>query len=256
MFIRSLILVTVLAASAAVPADAQMRDATALADSLRRNIETAATHANLGALSAARALAERAVAAYPDDAWMQHYLGYALYREATLRSDADPDAAGKLLKQAETALERSAELRPIPETHALLSAVLGMQIGSNPLKGMTLGMRIGKQTDRALELGPDNPRVWMIRGTGALYTPRMFGGGANKAERYFRKALELFPQDRPAPPLPAWGYAEAYAWLGQVYAREKQSDRARDAYAAALCLEPEFAWVRDVLLPQLEKAQK
>lgn len=256
MIIRSLILIAALATAAAVPADAQRRDATALADSLRRGIETAATHADVGALSAARALAERAAAAYPNDAWLQHYLGYALYREATLQSETNPEVAGKLLEQAETALERSAELRPIPETHALLSAVLGMQIGSNPLKGMMLGMRIGKETDRALELGPGNPRVWMIRGTGALFTPSMFGGGADKAERYLREALKRFPQDRPAPPLPAWGYAESYAWLGQVYAKQERWDNARAAYAAALRLEPEYTWVRDVLLPRLEEAQK
>ncbi|CAN5321159.1 hypothetical protein BH20GEM2_BH20GEM2_05870 [soil metagenome] len=38
--------------------------------------------------------------------------------------------------------------------------------------------------------------------------------------------------------------------------QEKQWDNARAAYGAALLLEPEFAWVRDVLLPRLEEARR
>ena len=48
-----------------------------------------------------------------------------------------------------------------------------------------------------------------------------------------------------------WGEPEAYAFLGLSYAREKEHDRAREAYEKALALAPEFDWVRDHLLPDL-----
>lgn len=249
----------VLGSLVAVPAAAMQRPGPEQwADSARTEIQAARIHNDLQRMRAARATVERAIAAYPEYALLLHYNGYALFREAELlrARQAQEDEIRQRLEAAAAALERSAELEPMPETYALYSGALGQQIGFSPfILGIRLGPRSGEAMDRALELGPNNPRVWLLRGIGAMFTPGMFGGGLDKAEQYLEHAIDLFPDDRPAPPAPAWGYADAYAWLGQVHQTNGDLEAARAAYEAALRIEPDYAWVRGFLLPGLERAE-
>lgn len=239
----------------AAPAAAQpLEGADRWADSVRVEIHAALVRGDVEALVAAGALAERALAAFPGDPLLLHYRGYAVYREAVLRRERQGEDVGALLDEAQSLLERSAELLPLPETYAVLASVLGQKIGSNPLRAMILGPKSGAALDRALELGPQNPRVWLTRGISAIFTPKLFGGGLERAEEALRQALAHFETDSPAPPAPAWGHDEAWAWLGEVYRRTDRHAEAREAYMKALEIEPENYWVRHVLLPALDKA--
>ena len=231
----------------------------AVADSARREIDAAAARADRARLIAARALLDRALTAYPDDALLLHYKGYALWREAAIvLGTAEPRDARPLLQEADRVLERSAERQPMPETYALRASVTGQLIGTsrNPIDGMRLGPRSSSLMERATEAGPRNPRVWFLHGMSAMYTPGLFGGGLDKAEQSLQKALALFPGDAPAPPLPDWGEADVHIYLGQVYAKQGRRDEARAAYQRALALQPENPWVLRVLLPALEKATR
>jgi tetratricopeptide (TPR) repeat protein len=227
------------------------------ADSARIEIETATALGDLNRMREAGALLERALTALPDDPLLLHYLGYARYREATLMQGMkrDDKEYRPLLEAADSLLERSASKLQLAESYAVRSSVIGQLIGSNPLRGMTLGPKSSNAMDRAIELGPNNPRVWLLRGIGAMFTPSMFGGGLDKAEEYLGKALALFPNDKPAPPMPAWGHAEVYIWLGQVHKRRERIDEARQAYNRALELQPDNGWVKHVLLPGLDRAK-
>ena len=51
--------------------------------------------------------------------------------------------------------------------------------------------------DKAIAAGPVNPRVWLMKGIGAVNTPSAFGGGLDKAESHLKQALELFKSDHP-----------------------------------------------------------
>jgi len=240
-------------AQAARPATSGVPPAVRLRDSAIALIARAVPAGDITSLQNARALLERGLAVAPGDPWLMHYAGYALYREATILLGRDGADVGPLLERADELLERSAALGTIPESHALRSGVLGMMIGSNPLKGMTLGPRSGEQMDKALELDPTNPRVWMLRGIGAMNTPAMFGGGLEKAEEYLTKAIALYARDEPQPPAPSWGAHEAHVWLGQVYAKQKRVAEARAQFEKALAIEPNDMWVRMTLLPALDK---
>jgi tetratricopeptide (TPR) repeat protein len=244
--------------AAAAPAQAPATP-TQWADSARKAIAAANLSGEIDALVAARALTERALTRFPDDGWLLHYRGYALYSEANLRQGRHQEKdLDKYLEQAEESLEKSLARLPIPESYALLSSVIGQQIGSNPLKGMMLGPKSNSAMDDAVAKGPRNPRVWLLRGVGALYTPKMFGGGEDKAEEYLRQSIRLFEQDKAEPPAPAWGREEAWIWLGQVLEGQKKWDEAKQAYQKALEIEPNNMWVKGTLLPELEqrKAKK
>ena len=224
------------------------------ADSARTAIEAARIRSDTTGLAEALALVERALTAFPGDALLLHYRGYALYRLATTRS-ARNDAAevGQMLEDAQTALEESSRRLQLPETYALLSGVMGQRIGRNPLRAITLGRQAGQAMDRAIELGPNDPRVWLLRGIGAIFSPAMFGGGLERAEEYLRRAIDLYPADRPARPNPAWGHDEAYTWMGIVHQRRKRPEEARAAFERALAIEPENGWVRYNLLPSVSR---
>ena len=229
---------------------AQSLDPGEIAERLRTGLGEAQISDDTVALRQMVVLSRRAVTAFPDDALLNHYGGYALYRLAERTVQMDLDAAKELMEDAESFLQRSIEIEPIAESYALMSSVLGMRI-DGPVSAMRLGLRSGTAIARAKDLGPNNPRVRLLEGVSAFHTPKMFGGGHEAALEHFLAAITLFAEDAPRPPLPTWGHAEAYAWLGQTHAALGQVEAARAAFERALELEPEYVWVRDVLLPGL-----
>ncbi|MFB6099361.1 MAG: tetratricopeptide repeat protein, partial [Salinibacter sp.] len=93
-----------------------------------------------------------------------------------------------------------------------------------------------------------------IDGTSDFFAPSMFGGDKDRALRKFKKAARLAEQasvDDSLPP--AWGHAEAYAWIGLVHLQAERYGKARTAFERALSINPKYGWVRHGLLPRLEK---
>lgn len=231
-------------------AAAQDLDPQALAERLRAGLGETGVSGDEDGLGELVILARRAVTAFPDDALLNHYVGYALYRLAARTLEGDPARARGMLEEAESFLERSIEIEPIAESHALLASALGMRI-DGPVSAMTLGRRSIAALAGAKVLGPRNPRVRLLEGISVFHTPKIVGGGPDRSLRHFLAAVDLFADDAPEPPLPAWGHAEAWAWIGQVHAAAGRMQEARRAYERALELEPGYVWVREVLLPGL-----
>jgi tetratricopeptide (TPR) repeat protein len=235
-------------------AGAQATGTAKWADSARREIDAANAQADLPQLTAAAAMLERALIATPSDHLLLYYRALALYRAAGVYTGQKRnEEARRALEEADHLLEDATSKNPSADALALRGAVIGQLIGvsGNPFAGMTQGPKASGLIDRAMELEPKNPRVWLIRGISAMFTPRMFGGGTDKAERDLRKAIELFPGDSPTPPNPSWGHAEAYVWLGQALQKEGRMSEARAAYDRALEIQPNYAWVQRVLIPSL-----
>ena len=215
-----------------------------------REVEQASITGDVARMQAAHDMIDRALAEFPNNPLLLHYQGFERYEEANLlaatgRSEEVPP----LLERARAALEQSLSLQPMSETQALLASVLGRMIGLNPSLGATLGPQTAQEMQAARSTGPKNPRVWLLQGISSIFTPTQYGGGLDVAESQLRQAVALFAVDSPAPPLPSWGRAEAYAWLGQVLQKENKKADAVAAYNEALALEPHYTWVRTVLLP-------
>jgi len=229
------------------------------ADSASREIEAANATGDLARLENAAALLDRALTVTPNDHLLLYYRSVALYRmggQYTGRKRNDD--AKKALEEADRLLEQVEKKAPTADVLALRGGVIGQLIGlsGNPLAGMTMGPKASGLVDRAMELEPTNPRVWLIRGMSAMFTPKMFGGGTDKAARDLRKAIELFQAEHPVAPAPSWGHPDAYIWLGQALQKDDKIDEARAAYQKALELQPENMWVQQVLLPSLSKSQE
>ena len=141
------------------------------------------------------------------------------------------------------------------EAWALLNSVYGRQISLSPMKGMLLGRRSQRALDKAQELAPDNPRVVLTAAMSDFNTPGMWGGDKERAMEGFRRAAALFAVEEPADPLhPVWGHREVYAWIGLAHLDRDERDEAKAAFEKALEIDPDFGWVRYVLLPGVEQA--
>lgn len=254
-FFRHAVVVSAFAFSVSLTAQTPaLTGAAKLADSAAREINKATIEGDVDRFHAARALLDHALASYPNDPVLLHYKGYEAYREAGLIYSLNRQSEiPALIHQASTALEKSDSIKPMPETHALRASAMGMLIGADPSLGSTLGPEIQEEMSAAMAAGPTNPRVWLIRGISTIFTPPEYGGGLSEAETQLSKAVALFSLDQPVPPAPSWGRAEAYAWLGQVQQRENKPSEALASYNKALALEPNYAWVKNVLLPSVKK---
>lgn len=240
-------------------AQTQLTGTAKWADSASREIDAAAATGDLDRLTNSAAMLDRVLTVTPNDPLLLYYRSLALYRTASLYlGRKKTDEAKRAIDEADLLLEQATAKSPTADALALRSSVIGQQIGlsGNPLSGMTLGPKASGLLDRAKELEPKNPRVWLISGMSAMFTPKMFGGGADKAEEDIKKALGLFETDRPVAPAPSWGRADAYIWLGQALQKNDKPDEARVAYQKALELQPKNGWVLYQLLPSLDAAKK
>ena len=213
------------------------------ADSLSREIDKANLSGDAAKLDSAAALADRAATAFPTDGLILHYLGYALYRQGMTQMARGAEAQFYLTR-ALSVLDQSLKTHPLAESHMLMATMDGVLIGTNPSRAMELGMASQGSSAAAEALGPNNPRVWLLRGQGALFAPPEYGGGLPTAEAQLKRAVELFAKDAPKPGEPSWGRPEAYVWLGQVYEKKGDKVNAAAMYQQALSVAPNFAYAK------------
>lgn len=225
-------------------------------DSVQVLAERGLSALSIEPIDKAIALIDLALKDAPTDSVLLHYQGYAWYRKGSVLFSAKRLVEAKAaLDSAEQALARAGKTLAWPENSALLGAAIGQKIAvsRNPFTAMRLGPRSNGEMDRAAERGPDNPRVYLLRGIGSLFKPRMFGGGNDRAAAELERAITYFQSDSVRAPLPSWGRTEVYQWLGMVRARQGRVSEARVAYARVLETNPGNRFVRDSLLPALPK---
>jgi tetratricopeptide (TPR) repeat protein len=213
------------------------------ADTVSTEIEKAQISGDAVKMAAARALAERVATAFPEDGLMLHYHAFAVYREAMAIVGRGGDVSA-MLERAQGIFEKSLKKRPLPETHVLMSSIDGQLIAKDASRAIELGMASQASIGAALTLGPTNPRVWLIRGQGAIYTPPEYGGGLEQAKHQLERAIEFFAKDAPKPGEPSWGKPEAHLWLGQVHEKMGNKAKAAEEYKAALALAPDYTFAK------------
>ena len=185
----------------------------------------------------------------------RYLIGYVGWRLSHLiRGDkAKEEMREKILDEAAEALEQNVEAKPDDaESRALLASVMGMQIEGSMFRAMSLGPKSSSHLERAEAVAPENPRVALLQGIKAMYTPSMFGGGVDKAQAKFDRAHELFEKQAADGPWPNWGLVDTYAWRGRLAAKRGDKAGARALYERALELKPNANWIRYELLPAVK----
>ena len=112
--------------------------------------------------------------------------------------------------------------------------------------------------NRALELEPDNPRVLWIQAIPYMVMPPERGGSIDRAIELYRKMVENARPLTPSSPLPDWGKPEGLMSLANAHIMKPSPDinAATEEARAALELQPQFHYVKDILIPQIEAKRK
>ncbi|MFC2104541.1 tetratricopeptide repeat protein [Bacteroidota bacterium] len=170
----------------------------------------------------------------------------------TCLSNEDQETYEKYLDNTVNIIETLLKENPeSSELHALNAAVMSVQMGFSPMKGMTLGAESGKHIGEALSLDASNPLAWRQNASSKYFTPKMFGGDINEAIKHYEHAIQLYEKNNL---INDWIYLDALAWLGIAYQDTKQPEKAKATFEKALSIEPEFTWVKNSLLPSLIKS--
>ena len=134
-----------------------------------------------------------------------------LKQEGNDKRDEYYDRAEKLIGRAESLSPDNSEI-------AVLQAfITSMQISVDPMtRGQKLGMQSSMFISKAIQLDKENPRAYLLKGSGLMYTPEQYGGGKEKAIPVLEMAVAKYKSFKPASPvMPHWGEARANAVLEQ-----------------------------------------
>ncbi len=112
--------------------------------------------------------------------------------------------------------------------------------------------------NRALELEPANPRVLWIQAVPYRVMPPERGGNLDRAIELYHKMVENSGPLTPQSPLPDWGKVEGLMSLASAHISKPSPDvnAAEEEARAALQLQPDWHYVRDILIPQIDAKRK
>lgn len=223
------------AGALAAPRDAET---TAEMDRMVERVETAYQLRDLGALEEIRAGLARHGAA-TDDGGLRDYLGaYARFRQA-LGADGDASARSYLddcIAELESLVARHPDHA---QARALLGSCYGLSTRYHRAGMATRGLAARRQMAAARRLAADDPWIVMQDGIADFSTPRLFGGDRQLGVRKLERATALFAAAVDAGSRrAAWGAAEAWSQLGQMYDKVGRSAEARQALARSAALMP------------------
>jgi len=197
---------------------------------------------------------------------VRYWRGFALWRRAIngFNDSVDPKDLEHDLTQALTEFKDSTAKDP---------AFVDAKVGAISCLGYLMYLSLG-HADRVQELlaqsmpllrevrasNPDNPRFIWVLGPILWNTPAERGGGQDKAIENYLKGLESARKLKgtTTDPLdPSWGEPELLMNLAWSNLNRATPDlNAADQYAhSSLALVPYWHYVRDILLPQIQKAE-
>lgn len=213
---------------------------------------------SLDSLRKARALFKQATNGDNHQSLAHYYAALADVRMLNQLPQKAKDRRKPLVNNAIDHLETATDLDPkMADAWALLTSCYGQKMSLQPMKFKSLSSKSEEAMKTAKKLAPKNPRVWLIDGRGDYFTPEMYGGDKERGLKKMKKAARLADQETVEDSLqPNWGHAEAYAWIGFAHMNADQTKQARKAFETALDINPEYGFVKDYLLPQLEKKSK
>ncbi len=220
----------------------------------KETIRTAIANWNEGEMIAARAYFERGLN-FGEKEWLFRY--YIAYSDDQLvhyyQAKSDKKTALKYLNDGIDHLNKVIKIdKNFADGYGLLSSLYGEKMGIQPWTGIMYGSRSSTLIRKAIQLEPENPRLYMIQGTSSMFTPEKWGGSKEKAKELYLKAAELFKSDHPSPTMPDWGQSDIYAWLGQLEEKLGNYDQAKVYYEQALVVDPQNNWVKNQLMPKLK----
>jgi tetratricopeptide (TPR) repeat protein len=192
--------------------------------------------------------------------WLaNYYVAYADYRLAILYgSQNKPQQQIQHLDQGISSLYSTLEKNEqFADAQALLAAMLGQRISTDPQLGMSLGPESGTAIMDAKRFGKDNPRVALFSAIISYFTPTEYGGSTTRAIEEMKRAAELFETENLEDKrLPDWGESESHIWLARFYTETDQLDLAKASLDRAMKIDPQMSYAKVIESRLQEKLAK
>jgi tetratricopeptide (TPR) repeat protein len=208
------------------------------ADSDWRDLESRVQYAWYTEDARDLAAVEKRLTALPDsDSQRSYYLTLIQLREAQI--SADEQSGGRAAVSCISSADEALALRPTDaEVLALQSTCMNLRRRTRSVP--FAGSRTRAQMDRALQLAPKDPRVRLLAAQLSYETAKSTKERAQQLAP-FQSAVDAFELERQGlEHIPAWGAAEAWGGLAQVYLDRGDTIAARSALEHALLLVPEY----------------
>ena len=198
---------------------------------------------------------------------VQYWRGFALWRRAIngFNDHVDSQELRDDLVRALGEFEASAKTEPgfVESKIGALSCIGLLSFATNekdPERIQSLLER-GKALRNDIErIDRDNPRFLWVIGANYWYIPIEQGGGQDKAMEIYQNGLKSFNRRKTVvndPLDPSWGEPELLmnlAW-SNLHRTSPNLDAAEQYAQQALGLVPEWHYVRDILVPQIEDSK-
>lgn len=197
---------------------------------------------------------------------VRYWRGFALWRRAIngFNDSADPKDLEHDLTQAVAEFKESSGKDP-----GFVDAKIGNVSCYSTLAYLAIGNATRVQeliaqssplVKEAKAADPDNPRLLWVLGPILWNLPAERGGGQEKAIEGYKRGLESARKRnalKPDPLDPTWGAPELLMSLAWSYLNQTSPnvDAAEKNAQAALAIVPYWHYVRDILMPQIQKAK-
>lgn len=174
------------------------------------------------------------------------YIGYSLGIKETTQAEIYIEKGDKLLTELEKTNPNNANV------HAFKAAFIGFKIAVSPYKAPFIGNSSIESVKKALSLDKNNIQANIEQANILYYAPFVFGGDKDKAQEYYQKAITLF-EENPKGNKQNWLYLSLLTQIGQMQTSEEKYNEAKKTYQKILKIEPNYNYVKNELLPALEK---
>jgi hypothetical protein len=176
-------------------------------EAMKTNIE------KINQLKSSKDLAELAanfqrIANAEKDKWLPGYYAAYCYLNTTFFDELKSKEIHEYLDLAQAEIDKVQKIAPKEsEIFALQAFVYQLRI-TDMSKGYKYSSLATEAINTAEKLNSENPRVYYLRGSNTFHTPKMFGGGAEKAKPDLEKAAKMFEAQKLESEIsPSWGAA-------------------------------------------------
>lgn len=128
------------------------------------------------------------------------------------KTDPIADKAESLLNKAEALSKDNSEIFLVKKMIATLRL-----IGDAMNRYMTYGPEAAAMLEKAKQLNPENPRVYLLEAQDKFHTPEQFGGSKAEAKVLFETAVKKYETFKPETAIhPHWGLGQVQYYLSQM----------------------------------------
>ncbi len=171
-------------------------------------------------------------------------IGYYLAIDDNRRGRAKLDKAREYLEVLHQAKDYEAE--------AMLfqAAFNAFRISLRPWLGVNLGPQSERLINDAIGMKTSYPRAWVEKGNLLYFAPAIFGGSKTKAIDHYSEAIRLMEANMQNNH--RWLYLSTLVGLARAYEKTGDYEMAIATLEKSLTFEPNFLWVKDEVLPEIQ----